>query len=457
MGTERGRPLIAFFNYSDLFEDFFPYYGVDQQTFATRWAATSNHTYLSLLQREVGDVVWYVFSLRPQLGEARHEVVGCQIRFLRAPILRRLLRWGMLAGGAGRRRFGRREERATDPAAQPAVADAGDATARRTGMSRLYRTVGSYLTMLSGPLLRALLRDRPDFLFVQDYATGRFDALVLLARMLGIPLITIHTGSRPESYLGAGLKRFTIPRATRIIVSGSEEAGRLVERFGVPRDRVRIIQTPVDLRLFRPRDRAGACREAGLDPRRRYLLFVGRLDERPKHVSMLIRAFADISGGHRDTDLLIAGDGPDGPWLRALAEELAPGRIRCLGWVGDAEMLARLYNVAECLVLCSRHEGFPTVVGEALASGTPVLATRVGGVAEVVRDGVSGWLIPPEDPPALVDALSRVLRRPDLVDTMRPQARAMAEARLDPAVAAAALRECFSRPAAALRLTRQSV
>ena len=68
------RPLIAFFDYPDVFEDFYLHYGVDQYTFATRWADSGSHAFLSMLQREVGDVIWYTFSLKPKLSEARHEV-----------------------------------------------------------------------------------------------------------------------------------------------------------------------------------------------------------------------------------------------------------------------------------------------------------------------------------------------------------------------------------------------
>ena len=77
----RERPLIAFFDYPDVFEDSYPHNGVDQQAFATRWVDTGNHAFLSLLRREVGAVVWYVFSLAPELSEAQHEKVGCRVKF----------------------------------------------------------------------------------------------------------------------------------------------------------------------------------------------------------------------------------------------------------------------------------------------------------------------------------------------------------------------------------------
>ena len=76
------RLRIAFFEYADVFEDFYPHYGVDQQAFATRWAGTGNHAFVTLLQREVGDVTWYETTLAPEIEEARHDVTGCRVRFL---------------------------------------------------------------------------------------------------------------------------------------------------------------------------------------------------------------------------------------------------------------------------------------------------------------------------------------------------------------------------------------
>src|SRR5579871_2706768 len=90
-GNAVRRPRIAFFDYPDVFEDFYPHIGVDQRSFATTWERTGNHAFLTLLQREVGDVTWYAFSLRPQLAEARHEVVGCRVRMLPSSALHRTL------------------------------------------------------------------------------------------------------------------------------------------------------------------------------------------------------------------------------------------------------------------------------------------------------------------------------------------------------------------------------
>ena len=142
-------------------------------------------------------------------------------------------------------------------------------------------------------------------------------------------------------------------------------------------------------------------------------------------------------------NLLIVGEGRDGPHLRRLANELAPDRIRFLGWVSESDRKAALYNAAVCLALPSKREGFPTVVGEAMACGTPVLATRVGGVSELVAEGQTGWLIEPGDDAALVEKLSFVMANPEIVMSMRPHVRRTAESRVSPKVVAEQLRECF--------------
>lgn len=412
-----GPPVIAFFDFPDVFEDFYPHYGLDQQTFATQWSETGSHAFLSLLQKEVGDVIWYEFSLKPEFAEARHEVVGCRVRILSSSWLHRRL-WHLFYMP----RFAWRWRRAYP----------------------LYALLASYVALFSGSLLRALRSDRPDFFFVQDYATGRFDSLLLLAKMLGIPLVAYHAGSRPEEYLGRLAKRWTIRRADRVIASSQDELEMLAGRpYRVPLERLCVILTPIDTHVYRPLDRSDASRGAGLEPDKRYLLFMGRLDDKVKRVSALIRIFGRLAPRYSQVELLLAGDGPDMDQLQRLAEERAPGRVRFLGWVSGAEKKVQLYNLAECLVLQSEREGFPTVVGEAMCCGTPVVATRVGGVAELVTDGETGWLCPPGDDAELEARLAFVLSHREIIDSMRPKVRAVAESRLSPETVGAALRSCF--------------
>jgi len=132
-----------------------------------------------------------------------------------------------------------------------------------------------------------------------------------------------------------------------------------------------------------------------------YLLFVGRLRIR-KGVEVLLEA---LPPGAR---LLIAGDGEH---RAALDRKAGPG-VRFLGRC-DAGRVRGLLRGAAALVVPSIYEGMPLVVLEAMEAGVPVVASRVSGIPEVVEDGVTGWLVPPEDPEALAAALAEVLEHPD--------------------------------------------
>jgi glycosyltransferase involved in cell wall biosynthesis len=391
---------------------------VSQREFATRWAGSGNHAFVRVLQQSVGDVVWHELSLAPELEEATHETVGCRVRLLRSSWLhRRLWRLFYLSPQAWRW--------------------------RRT--YRAYALVASYLAPLSRPLLGALWRDRPDVLFAQDYATGRFEILLMLTRLLGARLVAYHAGSLPKHYLGRPLKRVSLRRADCLLVSSRAELERLVSDHRVLRERVRVVLTPIDLKTFSPAPRADACRAAGLDPSRRYFLFVGRLEDPIKRVGVLIKAFAPLARQHPDADLVVVGDGPDRDTLCGLASAHCPGRVRFAGWVTGPAALASLYRSAEVLVLPSLSEGFPNVVGEAMGCGTPVLGSDVGGIPELVVPGETGWLVPAGDDPALAAALAEILEHPDALAAMRSRARAMAEARVAPEAVAALLRPCFRR------------
>lgn len=404
------RPRVALVGFADVFEDFYPHLGVRRRDFATTWAGTGNHAFASVIHEHVGDVTWYELSLHRSPPAERH-ALGIQVEFVRSSSVHRAL-W---------KTFYMRSW-----------------SWRLRSAYRPYATASSYLAPLSAELARALRRDRPDAIFVQDYSSGRFDVLLAAARLLRVPLIAYHSGSTPDAYTGRSIRKRTLRRADAILVSSTREARYLTDEFGVDPARCHVVLTPMDTTVFSPSVRT--------DSGERYLLFVGRLDDAVKRVSAILDAFAKARGAH-DVRLKVVGDGPDGPELRALGRELLGGAVEFLGWVEEPERLAHLYAHADVLVLASMREGFPTVVGEALACGTPVIATDVGGVSEVVSDGVTGRLIPAGDDEALTDALTEAIEHPAPFAAMRPAARRVAEERLARAVVGGELGEIFERAA----------
>lgn len=170
---------------------------------------------------------------------------------------------------------------------------------------------------------------------------------------------------------------------------------------------------------------------AGVDPfahPRPYLLAIGR-HVHEKGFDVLVEAVSRLDGTPAaGLDLLVAGDGPERAALeRAVAQRGLAGRVRFVGRA-DRPTAAALFRGATAFVLPSRHEPFGIVNLEAMAAGRPVVATAVGGVPEVVADGVTGVLVPPEDPEALAGALARVAADPAAAAAMGAAGAARARA-----------------------------
>jgi len=152
------------------------------------------------------------------------------------------------------------------------------------------------------------------------------------------------------------------------------------------------------------------------------LLCLGRLVP-AKGFDIALRAFARLAPVHPAVTLAIAGDGVERAELEALAAELGlAGRVDFLGWV-DPDAVPRLLNTATAIVMPSRREGMPLVAIQAAFMARPVVSTGVGGLPEVVIDGKTGFVIPPEDPEALAAAIDLLLTNPTGAREMGSRAR----------------------------------
>jgi glycosyltransferase involved in cell wall biosynthesis len=169
-----------------------------------------------------------------------------------------------------------------------------------------------------------------------------------------------------------------------------------------------------------------------------YLLFVGRLRIR-KGVEVLLEALRKVPGAA----LRIAGDGEHRAALERAAAVLGPA-VAFLG-TRDASQVRTLLRGAAALVVPSIYEGMPLVVLEAMEAGVPVVASAVSGIPEVVVDGETGWLVPPEDPEALARALREVLTDPEEARRRGEAGRRRVAERYRPAVAAASWRAAIER------------
>jgi len=157
-------------------------------------------------------------------------------------------------------------------------------------------------------------------------------------------------------------------------------------------------------------------------PEHEVIATIGRLDPQ-KGYSCLLRAFREVVGQREQARLLMMGAGPQEHELRALAEALGVAeKVIFAGERADAPLLAAL---ARLYVQPSLFEGTPNALMEAMAAGVPAVATAVDGVPEIVTHGVSGWLVPPNDPAALAGAVLGALRDTQSAETVGRRGREM--------------------------------
>ncbi|MCH7343708.1 glycosyltransferase family 4 protein [Pelomonas sp. CA6] len=173
------------------------------------------------------------------------------------------------------------------------------------------------------------------------------------------------------------------------------------------------------------------------------LLFLGQLSE-GKGLPELLSALALLAPAHPRLRLWLAGDGDPAPWRELAARLGVLDRLDVLGWVAGADK-TRLLAEAAALVLPSRAEGQPISVLEALAQGTPVVASAVGGIPELITDGEQGLLVPPRDARALAGALDALLRDPAAAERRARQGRQRFEQVYAPAAVLARWRALYVR------------
>jgi glycosyltransferase involved in cell wall biosynthesis len=223
------------------------------------------------------------------------------------------------------------------------------------------------------------------------------------------------------------LGRLTARSADLVLAPSAATAAELRRDYGV-----RDVAVVPNVTGGLPVQTAGTSEPPG------YLLFVGRLRIR-KGVEVLLEALRKVREIHPGVRLLIAGDGEHRSALEINAESLG-ATVRFVGRC-DAGTVRGLLQRAAALVVPSIYEGMPLVVLEAMESGLPVVASRVSGIAEVVEDGKSGWLVPPEDPRSLAAAISEVLAHPEEARRRGEAGRRRIDERFRPRHAAAAWRQ----------------
>ena len=239
-----------------------------------------------------------------------------------------------------------------------------------------------------------------------------------------IPVVTTLRGSDinmfGKRFFFRQLIKYTLNHSTRIIALADDLRGVAIE-MGTDSDKIELIPSGIDMRMFRPVEKKIIRASQGIKDCFQ-AIFVGNLIPL-KRVDMIVRVCARLSQRYSHISLVIVGEGPEHAKLVKLARDEHFGNIQFTGRVEYDQMPAYM-NAADVLVLPSESEGLPDVVQEAMACGITVIASNVGGLPELITDGVNGFLVNSEA--EMEECLRQLISNPELRIKMGANAREFA-------------------------------
>lgn len=271
-------------------------------------------------------------------------------------------------------------------------------------------------------LAELIRREQPTILHTHTAKAGAVGRVAALLAGSARPPIVVHTfhGHVLRGYFNSvitfgfrALERLLARMTTKLIAVSPEVRDDLVRLGVAPASKFVVIRLGIDLDQRVGDDahaRAETRRVLGLTGDPFVVGWVGRMTA-VKRTDLVVRTLRALVDRGVDARLVLVGDGPDRDGLERLAHDLGVIK-RCL-FLGYQEEVARFYDAIDVLVLPSINEGTPVSVIESLAARRPAVATRVGGVPDVVRDGVDGLLVDTDDADAFADRLAELARDPE--------------------------------------------
>jgi glycosyltransferase involved in cell wall biosynthesis len=283
---------------------------------------------------------------------------------------------------------------------------------------------------------------------------GNFDPLAV-GRLWGLihrhSVDIVHTHSSADSWMASTAARLSPRRpkvvrtrhlnaafnvrqvytlmADRVVTVGGATREYMIREKGIPADRVITIPTGVDLTIFDPERVPGNLREELGIPACAPVFGTVSVFRRLKGHQFLLEATGEVLRAIPDARLLLAGEGPQEKNIRERIEEL--GIKNAVFFAGFRDDIPKVLNTIDVFVFPSLQEALGTAILEALAMRKAVVASRVGGIPEIVEEGKTGFLVDPEKPAAIAEKVILLLKNPDLRRDLGDRGRRFVEARYD--------------------------
>jgi glycosyltransferase involved in cell wall biosynthesis len=283
-----------------------------------------------------------------------------------------------------------------------------------------------HFRLVFNELTRRLKEVRPDVLFCHGYKSDLLGGLA--ARFLKIPVVAVSrgwTGATLKVCINEGLDRLSLLGVDRVVCVSEGQAEK-VRRAGVPPRKIRVIRNAISADRFdfpNPRYRQELLGLFAAPPQK-IVGAAGRLSPE-KGFDILVGAAAEVIRSDPEVGFVIFGEGPLREALqRRIEEEGISQRFLLAPFRSDLDQVIPFFDL---VVLSSYTEGLPNIALEASAASVPVVATDVGGIPEVVENGVNGYLVPAGDPCTLAARMQELLDNPPLRETMGRMGRCLIE------------------------------
>ena len=398
------EPVIALLPWGDVWEDFLDSIGVSLETFCTEGPGGWMLGYMDALQRVGVRTVLFLVSARVDApSRFLHAPTGATICVLPVPKGYRAIRRQMINPNPYLVSSGSFE------------AVFGDVRGGRRVWFKVLAQVAPYLTTPLGLLAQELRREGCSAIFCQDYESARFDACVLLGRLMGLPVFaTFQGGCFDPNLVGRLVRSLTMQACSGLVIGPETEIQRVRDRYHLQPAKIAQIFNPIDLELWNTADRDKARAMLDLPMDAQVVVWHGRVELHTKRLDVLLDAWEQVCRERtgQNLRLLLIGTGQDAEKLRQRIARMPMQNVLWLDkYVTDRTALQNFLCASDVYAFPSMYEGFPVAPIEAMACGLPMVAAEASGVPDILKGGEvsGGLLVPCGDVAAFALALGRIL------------------------------------------------
>jgi len=416
--ASRFPPSVAFLPWGDVIEDFLSGIGISIDDFVNKMSGGWLFGYIEALRlRGIQSTIFCFSESVNETVHRTHKATGARIVLLPPSSAYRKLRRHI------KNAYGLTTEEMFGPTSGFA----------RYGW-RFMRHIAPYLATPVMSLADEIRKQGCSAIICQEYESPRFDASVLIGKLLGIPVFATYQGGnwQQRSRLEAAIRPLTVGRCKGLIIGSSAEATRVQKYYDVPSNKISKIFNPLDFSEWRVSSRQDARRNLGISDTTRVAMWHGRVDIHTKGLDILLEAWNALcsSRPERELLLLLVGTGSDADSLEEMIRRMQVPHLRWKrDYILDRAEMRQFLSAADVYVFPSRREGFPVAPLEAMACGLPVVASSAPGIVDIFDDGeISGGIVVPVgEAIALATNLGRLIDDDTAAREMGARARSRVE------------------------------